>query len=623
MIRLLIAIVVASCWHPASALESPAASGNAVTATLITAEDGVSGPVLSAGLHLELEPGWKTYWRTPGEVGLPPELDWSASENVASVEMAYPAPTRFTTFDIENYGYDGEVLFPLAIRVQDDAAEARLRMEARLLVCAEICVPETVSLDLTLPAGDAGIDRSSADRLATWIARVPGDAGFRIEAVHLDETALTILGSSDTVTRDPQVFPEHGPHASFGAPDIEHDGRRIWARFPVVSDGEGPLDLTFVDGANAATLSVEAFAATAPPVTGSDRGLLPALLAALLGGLILNAMPCVLPVLSIKLASAMSVRDKPVRDVRLGFLASAGGIVGFFAVLAGAVIAFRSAGVAVGWGIQFQQPVFLSVVAMMMVLFAANLFGLFELSPGSRAQTAMGRAGGRSGLRGDVATGAFAALMATPCSAPFLGTAVAYALTRGSVETAIVFLTMGLGLSLPYLAVAARPQLIRHLPRPGRWMGHLKMALGGSMLLAAVWILFVLRSAGGTVTALAVSAVALAVLAVLAFRRAPWIAGSGGMVAAVAAALVLPGEDVHEPSVDPGWAAFTRERISESVALGEVVFVDVTADWCLTCKANKRLVLDRSEVSDALNGVVALRADWTRPECGDRGLSRN
>ncbi|MEM7490147.1 MAG: protein-disulfide reductase DsbD domain-containing protein, partial [Pseudomonadota bacterium] len=576
MFRIL-AFLLAVLAMPALAAVSPPVRGQAVTATLLTAEDGVAGRTLSAGLRLQLDEGWKTYWRAPGEVGLPPQIDWSGSENVADVTLAYPAPTRFEAFEIQNFGYGEEVVFPLTVTLADGAAPARLDLTADILVCADVCIPETLALTLDLPLG-GGIDAAQAGVLADWVARVPGGAetGIALDAVHLDETTLTVRAVSDTPFVAPDIFSEMGPYAAFDAPDLRlsEDGRTLWAALPVLSPGEGALDLTIVDGSRAATLGAAlAPAAPAPPAGGP--ALWWVLAVAALGGLILNLMPCVLPVLSIKLASALQSADRPLARVRAGFLASAAGVLAFFAALALALVALRGAGVAVGWGVQFQQPIFLAFVIGLMTLFAASLFGAFEITLGSTAMTGMARTEGAGGWRGDFATGAFAALMATPCSAPFIGTAVTYALTSGPAETLAVFLAMGLGLALPYLAVAARPSLIRRLPRPGRWMATLRIGLGLLMLGAVAWLLTVLAGAAGPRVATVIGGLALALLVALKLGRAGPVAGAGLAALVLAAALVPPAPVGRVASLVGIWQPFDRDRIAAEVAAGEVVFVDV------------------------------------------------
>ena len=620
MLRLAVTLL-ALLAQPLLAASSGTVETPTLAARLVTASDGVGegAATVSGGLALEMAPGWKTYWRSPGEVGLPPALAWEGSENVAGVTLAYPAPSRFTAFGIENFGYGGTVVFPLTVALERPGEPARLDLTAELLVCAELCIPETVALTLDLPAGGA-IDPEAADLLADWIARVPatgGEAGMTVAAAHLGGEALTLRIEADAPFAAPDLFPEHGPYGAFGKPDIRlaDGGRLLWARLPVLAPGEGPLAVTVVDGARAATLETD-LAATPPPPPGRDGGLAWAVMLALLGGLILNVMPCVLPVLSIKLASALQARDRAPAQVRAGFLAAAAGVLTFFAALAVALVGLRAAGVAVGWGVQFQSPAFLAAMVLLMTVFAANLAGLFEIALPGFAATGLAKAGPAAGLPGDFATGAFAALMATPCSAPFLGTAVTYALTAGAAETVAVFLAMGAGLAAPFLLVAARPAAIRLLPRPGRWMAALRRGLAVLLGLAALWLTTVLAGAAGPAVAGAVALAALATFAAIALTRRAAPASALGLAAAVALALVLPQAGSAPAATAGPWQPFARDRIAAEVARGNTVFVDVTADWCLTCKVNKRLVLAARPVAARLASadVTALRADWTRPD---------
>jgi len=626
---------------PTMAAETARIETEAVTARLITAEDSVApkAATVSAGLHLDLAKGWKTYWRSPGEVGFPPEIDWTGSANIAAAEMLWPAPTRFRAFGIENFGYEDGVVFPLRLRLAEPGAPARLRARVTLLVCSTICIPQEFALALDLPAGTGGIDAGSAELIAAHAARVPGDgsdAGFAAATAALaeDGRALTVTLRSAVPLSDPDLFPEMGPEAAFGAPDIRlgEGGRLLWARLPVLSPDPpaGPLTLTVTDGQRAATLDGIALAPEAPAPPYAAEAAAPGVselvwiaLAALLGGLILNAMPCVLPVLSIKLASAMKQQGRGPARIRTGFLVSALGVLTFMWMLAGATLALRAAGVSVGWGLQFQNPVFLALMIAVLALFAANLAGLFEISLPSAWSTALARAEDRRGLLGDFATGAFAAVLATPCSAPFLGTAIAFALSGRAVDVLLVFTALGLGLALPYLAVATRPGLVAALPRPGRWMVVLKLVLGALLALTAGWLLWVLAGvAGEAVTATVALAVALVVLLLWQGSRVALTLRAAGVAGLLALAMLAPAVLTPPPpaATETGgavvWTGFDRAAIPRLVSQGEVVLVDVTADWCLTCKANKALVLDRDPVAAALagDGVTAMQADWTRQD---------
>ena len=608
----------------------------AVDARLITAENGINPDAtsISAGLHLQLGEGWKTYWRSPGEVGLPPSIVWAGSKNIEEAEFLWPAPERFTAFGIENFGYHDEVVFPIRIVLSDPGMPVALRARVSLLTCSTVCVPQEFNLSLDLPRA-SGIDNEAAGLISAYSARVPDDgteSGIRITSAHLDdeETVLTLTARSDEPFEAPDVFPELGEGTAFGKPDIRlgKGGQLLWARLPILTAASDPpeLQVTVTDGTRAATLNpVLSEDAPAPPF--SVAAVVPGLgelawIAALafLGGLILNVMPCVLPVLSIKLSSAVKSGGLSPARIRTGFAVSALGVLAFMWVLAGATIAARGFGLTVGWGMQFQNPVFLAVMLVVLVIFSANLFGLFEIALPSSWQTRLSRAGGGAGYGGDFATGAFTAILATPCSAPFLGTAIAFALAGRAVDIAVIFTALGVGLSLPYLVVAAVPQLVRRLPRPGRWMIVIKIILGLALAATAAWLFWVLSGVAGQKAALWVGVTSIGAVALLSLRRIPIIARIPGaaVLAVVALALAgyLPETGTSVTTAATDWAKFDRSEIARHVSTGQVVFVDVTADWCLTCKANKALVLDREPVASRLRepGIVAMQADWTRPD---------
>lgn len=617
------------------AAESGAFSNPAVEARLIAVENGI-GPnatSLSAGLHLDLGEDWKTYWRSPGEVGIPPSIDWVGSENVKEVEFLWPAPERFTAFGIENFGYHDEVVFPLRIALSEPGAPVRLSADVSLLACSTVCVPQDFTLTLSLPRA-SGIDTEAAALISAFAEKVPDDgaeSGIRVQSAYLDPdmTALTLAARSEKPFEGPDVFPELGKDTAFGKPDIRlgDAGRLLWARLPVLSAGADLPDLriTVTDGDRAASLPTDrSDQAPQPPFT-LER-VLPgvgelAWIAAIafLGGLILNVMPCVLPVLSIKLSSAMKSHDQGVGRIRRGFAVSALGVLAFMWTLAALTIAARSLGMTVGWGLQFQNPVFLAVMFVILAIFSATLFGAFAIELPSSLQTRLARAGGGKGYLGDFSTGAFAAILATPCSAPFLGTAVAFALAGRALDVAVIFTALGLGLALPYLVVAAFPAAISRLPKPGRWMLWLKVLLGLALAGTAGWLFWVLIGVGGMTSALAVLAASAVLVALLSIPRLAAGVRLSGAVVTGALAILLAGllSEASTPNATLAteWAAFDRKEIAQLVSRGEVVFVDVTADWCLTCKANKALVLDREPVQTAIRaaGVTAMQADWTRP----------
>jgi len=620
------------------AAESESFSNPAVTARLISAEDGIAPDAasVSLGLALEYGEGWKGYWRTPGEVGLAPKLDWAGSTNLKSAELLWPAPERFEAFGIENFGYSGQVVLPIRARLEDAGHPLELRARVSLLTCSTVCVPHDFELSLALPQG-VGIDTKSAGQIATYADRVPAvpeNSDIRISVTALDtrDSALIVVAKSDTPFGQVDVFPEFGPLVTFGKPDIrlDRDRTELWAQIPINAWTEEHAEpsVTITDTGRAITAPVTLTSEPpAPPFASADpRASVLKVVAvaaiAFLGGLILNVMPCVLPVLSIKLTSVLKATGQTRQMTRNGFLFSALGVLTFVWALAAALVFLQWIGVSVGWGIQFQNPVFVTLMFMVIAVFAANLFGAFEISLPVALQDRLGASGARSGYISDFGTGLLAAILATPCSAPFLGTAITFALAGTRMDVMVIFTALGLGLALPYLVIAARPEWVTRLPRPGRWMLMVRLLLGGLLLATAAWLLFVLVGvAGGRAAAFVSVLTAVFIVAASILRANQWVRRavlSACAFLAIFGAGLTSTPDRTTAGVDATshWQDFEPLGIARRVSEGETVFVDVTADWCLTCKANKSLVLDRDPVRARLRGgsVIAMQADWTRPD---------
>jgi len=624
---------------PAIAESSDAFLSSPVNAKLIVAQDGIApgAATISAGLDLELGEGWKTYWRSPGEVGFPPQVDWTESENVAGVDFLWPAPTRFTAFGIENFGYHDEVVFPVQVRLERPGEPVELSAKVSLLTCSKVCVPQNFELSLSLPRG-TGIDQEAANRISTFVARVPlqqEEAQIASTAAFIDNgfSELTLQIKAAVPFVAPDVFPELGTGTALGKPDIRlgDKGRTLWARFPVLATDQesfhAPI-VTVTDSAGRAftvtpdlvesQISPPFRIATLAPGVAQIAWIA---LIAFIGGLILNVMPCVLPVLSIKLSSALKQQGRDQLAVRGGFLAAAAGVMVFMWGLAAVLYILQRIGVVVGWGLQFQNPAFLALMFVVLAVFSANLFGVFQINLPSGLQTRLSNAGRSNGYGSDFLTGLFGAVMATPCSAPFLGTAIAFALAGRGVDLAIVFTSLGLGLAAPYLFVAASPRLVTFLPKPGRWMIALKLILGGLLVITALWLFWVLIGVAGPRAAIVVAGLSAVLILILSWDRpAPALRWSGiavfSVLPLIASVMLAQPAVVQTQSATHDWIPFNRAEIAQRVSRGEVVFVDVTADWCLTCKANKALVLDREPVLSALRGadITLMQADWTRPD---------
>jgi len=633
-------------WAPLDPLGEPGTSewvrGDQADVRLIAARTTVGdAESVRLGLQFDLKPGWKVYWRSPGDAGYPPSIDWAGSDNLAGAEIDWPVPHRFELFGIQTAGYDKQVVLPITARLTEPGRTLQLAAYVDYLICSEICIPGTANLSLTLPGGGTtGGPSEFAHLIEQYQAKVPSPGhGITMDAVAVAGDTLSVDVSAEPPLAAPDVFVEGplgdgaGKGVISGVPAIKvnNGGRAATFTMRLVAPYDPatgtPLTVTVVDGERGVEVNAVPAARAAQPVPEADGLELAAVLGlAVLGGLILNLMPCVLPVLSLKVMSFVGHGGGARREVRAAFLASAAGIVVAFLVLAATLAGLKLAGTAVGWGIQFQQPLFLIAMIALLTLFAANLWGFFEVPMPGFLSGAGGSLGAPRTLAGHFSAGVFATLLATPCSAPFLGTAVGFALARGPLEIGLIFAALGLGMALPYLGIAAFPALAQRLPRPGRWMLWLKVILGFALAGTALWLLAVLMAQVGSEGAALVAGLMAAVVAALALRRRlgevlrPVV--SVVVVFLVAAAFAAP--MTQRPTEAVGgtvpviglWKPWSQDAVAAEVATGKVVFVDVTADWCITCKVNKMAVIERGTVLDALRapGVVAMQADWTNPD---------
>ena len=627
----------------AQAASGPWVKSEHVSARLISAAGGTGDlSIVPAGVEVALDGDWKTYWRSPGDAGLPPTLDWKGSQNLASSTLLYPAPQRVTVLGIQTFGYKHDVVFPLDLKVAEKGKPLDLKLALDILVCAEQCIPKHLDLTLAIPAGAATPD-ADAQILAKARAAVPGDSrtsGLAIvsaeEVSDKGKPAFEVKATSNQPFAQPDIIPEVEPDANLGTPRASFSADRRQVVFdlplshplPVGAKLTGrKVTLTLTDGARALEQKTGITQGASAVEEEPGPSLIAMLAVALLGGLILNLMPCVLPVLSLKFISVVSQGGRAPAAVRAGFLATAAGIVVSFLVIAGALIAVKAAGRSIGWGIQFQEPAFIAAMAVLVTVFACHLVGLFEVPlPRFIANAASSRTGPDESLAGHFATGAFATLLATPCSAPFLGTAVGFALA-GNVGTMLgIFLALGIGLALPYLAIAAFPRLAAMMPKPGKWMLWLKQLMAVPLAATAVWLVTILAAQVGLVAGLAV-AMLLAAIVLLLYGHDRLPEARRSLVLPVVtiiglAAILLPdviaaqvGKRGAEANGAIAWTAFDRDKIRSLVSQGKTVFVDVTADWCLTCQANKRFVLSKTDIAKRLNSqTVSMQADWTRPD---------
>lgn len=593
--------------------------------------------VLPVAIEVKLEPGWKTYWRSPGDAGLPPAFIPADNTDIASHALKFPTPERFSLVGLHTFGYEKHVVFPLDITPSEVGADTTVSGTLDILVCEELCIPYYMDLSLTLPAGPASLSEHAhiVNRAAMAMPIDPERAGFELTALSAaadgSGSSLSVDVRSDVVLTRPDVYLESDIPLNLELPKVVLSADKLSANVTYYTDlglseltelSSQPLTLTIVDGNRAAEVASQVSFAETFSSSGSSM-LMWMIALALAGGLILNIMPCVLPVLALKLSHVVEMSGETSRRIRSGFLATSAGILFSFLLIALVLIALKSAGQSIGWGIQFQQPVFIAFLAVVVTLFAANLFGLFEISLPHWMSGLLGRqsAGNQQSLVSDFGSGALATLLATPCSAPFLGTAVSFALSRGAIDIIAIFTALGIGLALPWLAVAAFPRLANCLPKPGAWMLWVKYVMGILLVGTAIWLVSILYGQQGMRTAMVAGGMLLGIL-LLAGAHKSGLGLKGVRPAAVIAAMsvvllvLVAGHKQESPEtseVAMDWQPLDRQAIRGLIAQGKVVFVDVTADWCLTCKANKTLVLTREPVLTGLESTELMIGDWTLP----------
>jgi len=596
------------------------------------------GRNLLLGIRMRMEPGWHVYWRNPGDAGFSLSLKWEKTDGVRLDSLLWPVPDTIAVTPLMTYGYQDSVVLLLPVHVDSGAPAVHLRAHAKWLECNEVCVPGQADLSLDLPVGSpVGVDSTSTLFAAAKAALPEAPPGWSVRASFSDSDLILVGHGPGTPPASLRFFPSRQGFAD-NAPAQELDrtpnGFRLRVRRDpfqrmvpdsirgVLSRPEGwgdgrkgweiavaPSPLLPSD-----TARIAAFAAAPPP----DR-FFPALMLAFLGGLLLNLMPCVLPVLSLKALGLVAGRDN--RHFLHG-LAYTGGVLLSFLVLAGILVALRRGGEALGWGFQMQSPRTVAILSLLMALMALSLWGVFE--PGASFAN-LGSSSSR-GVLGSFLTGVLATVVATPCTAPFMGSAIGWALLLPDARVFAVFAALGFGLAAPYLAISGIPSARRFLPRPGEWMVVLKQAFGFAMAATAVWLAWIVgRLAGPDAIALVASLwIVVAVGAWILGRgalphhssigrnlsRLAFLILVGGSVAA--AARWLPAEVVRNRTAS-AVEAFHEGTLGNLRSSGKPWLLVFTADWCLSCQVNERVALRTSAVERALEkkGVRVVVADWT------------
>ena len=644
-----------SLW-PLLALAAPGAvvSTPQVRAELVAhAPEGVAaGKPLWLGLKIDHQPHWHTYWKNPGDSGLPTTLQWTLPAGVAVGDIQWPTPGRLPIGPLMNYGYEGALLLPVAVAVPAgfNAESLSVQLRADWLVCKEVCIPEGGDFVLQLPAqaataGHAATFEAARAALPQAVAGAQASAAVEGQALVLRVAGLPAAWHGKTLG----FLPETTGVIHNAAVPVSTWKDGVWtarvALDPQRSDSPPAMPAVLTRAGQAAGLQVLFAVTTAWPAAlplpaplpslsdaqviaqpAADLSLVLALVLALAGGALLNLMPCVFPVLSLKvLGFASHAHDR--RGLLAGGLAYTAGVVLSFVALAALLLALRAGGEQLGWGFQLQSPAVVAALAALFTLIGLNLAGVFEF--GSVLPSSWAAARARHPIVDSFLTGVLAVAVASPCTAPFMGASLGAAVALPSAQGMAVFAALGFGMALPYLVASAWPAVARLLPRPGVWMLHFRTAMAFPMFATVVWLVWVL----GVQVGVDGVAALLALLVALAFVA--WALGSptlgrrarGGFGAAalvlMLAALVWAVPALRQEAAarantsdaaGADWQPWSPERVAQARAAGQPVFVDFTAAWCVTCQFNKRTTLGSAEVKAAFQSqnVLLLRADWTR-----------
>ncbi len=647
---------------PVLAASSSADAPHVHVRLVVLPEELSRGTSAQAGLYFKLDPGWHIYWKNAGDAGEPPRIRWTLPDGVTASDLLFPAPSRLPLGPLMDYGYENEVLFPFTLSVAKSARPGPAQLQAKVswLVCQASCIPGKAELAIDRPivpqAGKAVIDPQDAALYDRFVEKLPKPQPKEMKAVFQpSQDGFLLAVSTGRAESSAIFFPEeqgildnpapqlftatpHGfvlnlkkdasltEHPSVLKGVIELAGGRVFAISAapgVVKDVPPAAAQPVASGTASIGHAGTTAPATSAAASSASLGLLGAVGLALVGGLLLNLMPCVFPVLFLKgLALVQSGSEERGRLRAHGGVYALGILVSFW-VLVGVLLGLRMAGASLGWGFQFQSPVFLSLMAGLLFFLGLSLAGQFEI--GLTLTRAGGSLAAKQGYTGSFFTGVLAVIVATPCTAPLMGAAVGYALAQPAAVTFGVFTALALGLASPYVALTLQPAWTRWLPRPGAWMDVLKQVVSVPIFATVIWLAWVLAQAYGAAL-LAALLGAFLLLAIAGWFLGRWPARrwatlvAAGIIALVIAVNALaPGRLAATPQTGTaanakGWQPWSAEAVAQYAAQGRPVFVDFTANWCLSCQVNEHVALSQPQVQKAFAdaNVVLLRADWTR-----------
>ena len=609
-----------------------------LTAELVSlAPDIAPGGTLQVGLVLTLEEHWHVYWINAGDSGEPPKVTWTLPDGITSSPMQFPIPSRLPLGPLMDFGYEDEVAFPIQLTAASTLKPGPIHLDAIVnwLVCREVCIPGKAHLGLNLtvnPAATAPAQPVGAlgEALTLIPKSLPPSAKFTVAGGATDFVLTLITGKRET---DAEFYPFDEEKIANAAPQLVEslsDGVRLRVRrspdlktLPATLHGVFKLSDKVAYDVTAPVVPGEIAVAPHTSVPGADTTSVTTLTAiglAFLGGIILNLMPCVFPVLFLKGLALLQSSSQERKHIRThGLVYTLGILVSFWAIVA-VLLALRAGGSQAGWGFQLQSPIFLTLLASGIFFFALSLAGLFDI--GLSLTSVGGELAQKQGYTGSFFTGVLATVVATPCTAPLMGAAIGFALAQPAAITFAIFTALALGLATPYLLLSLQPAWTRVLPRPGAWMEIFKQLTAVIFFATVIWLTYVYGSlySGGSSTNQDIYRVALLLGCFLMLAIAGWVLGKWparwtSTIAAILIAALGLAIPLYQPKdTNLVWAPYSRQALNQARAAGHPVFIDFTAAWCLSCQVNERLVLKSADVQHQFskNNVTLLRADWTQ-----------
>lgn len=629
-------------------LTASARAAHTQVTLILSADSARPGDTVMAGVHLKMEPGWHTYWKNSGEAGMPTKIEWQLPPGVTNGDVQWPLPQKLPPADVTTYGYEDEVVLLVPLKLAANLKPGPLDLKAKVswLECKEQCIPGSGDVEAKLNIGDATKSSSDAALINLWQSKTPQSNNLFSFQAHWEkslaaDTRTMIIEGNQTAAdiipiESVDFFPDSSDAFEVQGQTEKVDSKNGFALRKTVKkfSGDWPSKISgviVIEGnkqrwgfemnvpiGSAAAAPAAVSTSQAGGVSSSPKALWKMLLYGFVGGLILNIMPCVLPVIALKILGFVGeARNNPGRIRMLGLVYTLGVLVSFL-VLASIVIGVRSAGHRAGWGMQFSDPHFVAALTILVLLVALNLFGVFEVTLSGRAMDVAGGLASKHGFGGAFFNGVLATILATPCTAPFLSIALGFAFAQTAAIILLIFLSIGIGLALPYLVLSFQPSWLKWLPKPGVWMEKFKMFMGFPMLATAIW-LFTLVSGGVDKSMALWFGLFLVVLACGAWIWGEFVQrGRGRRVLAAVASIALVGgfgAYAFTRGADQiQWQPWSTAAVAKAQSEGHPVLVDFTADWCLTCQVNKRVAIEVPSVRSKLKqtGSVTLIGDYTR-----------